>query len=100
MMSSDVMSPMDLCMDLLKHNNFRVSQGALQSLASDAIRFGDHFNAVLPAIVDLDDHVLHSLDWTSSTKLSVTEKDMGGERRGGRGGRREDRGGVGRRWRE
>ncbi|XP_057718727.1 CLIP-associated protein-like isoform X2 [Arachis stenosperma] len=54
--SSEVTSLVDSCMDLLKDNNFRVSQGALQSLASAAVLSGDHFklhfNALLPAVVD------------------------------------------------
>ncbi|MED6109987.1 hypothetical protein PIB30_038701 [Stylosanthes scabra] len=54
--SSEVTSLVDSCMDLLKDNNFKVSQGALQSLASAAVLSGDHFkvhfNALLPAVVD------------------------------------------------
>ncbi|TKY62274.1 CLIP-associated protein [Spatholobus suberectus] len=54
--SSEVTSLVDTCMDLLKDNNFRVSQGALQALASAAVLSGDHFklhfNALLPAVVD------------------------------------------------
>ncbi|KAK7284196.1 hypothetical protein RJT34_18937 [Clitoria ternatea] len=54
--SSEVTSLVDTCLDLLKDNNFRVSQGALQSLASAAVLSGDHFklhfNALLPAVVD------------------------------------------------
>ncbi|KAK7336949.1 hypothetical protein VNO77_17503 [Canavalia gladiata] len=54
--SSEVTSLVDTCMDLLKDNNFRVSQGALQSLASAAVLSGDHFklhfNGLLPAVVD------------------------------------------------
>ncbi|RDY05703.1 CLIP-associated protein [Mucuna pruriens] len=54
--SSEVTSLVDTCMDLMKDNNFRVSQGALQALASAAVLSGDHFklhfNALLPAVVD------------------------------------------------
>ncbi|CAH9074425.1 unnamed protein product [Cuscuta epithymum] len=54
--SSDVTSLVDVCMDLLKDNNFRVSQGALQALDSAAILSGDHFklhfNALVPAVVE------------------------------------------------
>lgn len=54
--SSEVTSLVDSCIDLLKDNNFRVSQGALQSLASAAVLSGEHFklhfNALLPAVVD------------------------------------------------
>ncbi|KHN02436.1 CLIP-associating protein 1 [Glycine soja] len=54
--SSEVTSLVDTCMDLLKDNNFRVSQGALQALASAAVLAGEHFklhfNALLPAVVD------------------------------------------------
>ncbi|XP_061341424.1 CLIP-associated protein [Gastrolobium bilobum] len=54
--SSEVTSLVDSCLDLLKDNNFRVSQGALQSLASAAVLSGDHlklhFNALVPAVVD------------------------------------------------
>ncbi|XP_058749347.1 CLIP-associated protein-like isoform X2 [Vicia villosa] len=54
--SSEVTSLVDSCIDLLKDNNFRVSQGALQSLASAVVLSGEHFklhfNALLPAVVD------------------------------------------------
>ncbi|KAK4281371.1 hypothetical protein QN277_012874 [Acacia crassicarpa] len=54
--SSEVTSLVDCCLDLLKDNNFRVSQGALQSLASAAVLSGEHFklhfNALVPAVVD------------------------------------------------
>ncbi|XP_027350603.1 CLIP-associated protein [Abrus precatorius] len=54
--SSEVTSLVDTCLDLLKDNNFRVSQGALQALASAVVLAGDHFklhfNALLPAVVD------------------------------------------------
>lgn len=54
--SSEVTTLVDSCYDLLKDNNFRISQGALQALASAAILSGEHFklhfNALLPAVVD------------------------------------------------
>ncbi|XP_068323019.1 CLIP-associated protein-like isoform X2 [Pyrus communis] len=54
--SSEVTSLVDCCLDLLKDNNFRVSQGALQALASAAVLSGDHlklhFNALVPAVVE------------------------------------------------
>ncbi|KAK5819209.1 hypothetical protein PVK06_024178 [Gossypium arboreum] len=54
--SSEVTSLVDCCMDLLNDNNFRVSQGALQALASAAVLSGDHlklhFNALVPAVVE------------------------------------------------
>ncbi|XP_050367092.1 CLIP-associated protein isoform X2 [Argentina anserina] len=54
--SPEVTSLVDCCMDLLKDNNFRVSQGALQALASAAVLSGDHlklhFNALVPAVVE------------------------------------------------
>ncbi|GMH02532.1 hypothetical protein Nepgr_004371 [Nepenthes gracilis] len=54
--SSEVTSLVDTCLDLLKDNNFRVSQGALQALASAAVLSGDHlkihFNALVPAAVE------------------------------------------------
>ncbi|XWS76152.1 hypothetical protein CRYUN_Cryun01aG0151900 [Craigia yunnanensis] len=54
--SSEVTSLVDCCLDLLKDNNFRVSQGALQALASAAVLPGDHlklhFNALVPAVVE------------------------------------------------
>ncbi|KAM1314226.1 hypothetical protein ACFX2F_018139 [Malus domestica] len=40
--SSEVTSLVDYCLDLLKDNNFKVSQGALQALASAAVLSGDH----------------------------------------------------------
>ncbi|KAK2986374.1 hypothetical protein RJ640_026638 [Escallonia rubra] len=56
MSSSEVTSLVDCCLDLLKDNNFRVSQGALLSLASAAVLSGDHlklhFNALVPAVVE------------------------------------------------
>ncbi|XP_059626127.1 CLIP-associated protein-like isoform X2 [Cornus florida] len=54
--SSEVTLLVDCCLDLLKDNNFRVSQGALLALASAAALSGDHlklhFNALVPAIAD------------------------------------------------
>ncbi|XP_077226767.1 CLIP-associated protein-like isoform X2 [Tasmannia lanceolata] len=54
--SGEVTSLVDCCLDLLKDNNFRVSQGALQSLASAAVLSGEHlklhFNALVPAVVE------------------------------------------------
>ncbi|KAJ1387222.1 Vacuole morphology and inheritance protein 14, Fab1-binding region [Sesbania bispinosa] len=54
--SSEVTLLVDSCYDLLKDNNFRISQGALQALASAAVLSGEHFklhfNALLPAVVD------------------------------------------------
>ncbi|KAK3032167.1 hypothetical protein RJ639_034992 [Escallonia herrerae] len=56
MSSLEVTSLVDCCLDLLKDNNFRVSQGALLSLASAAVLSGDHlklhFNALVPAVVE------------------------------------------------
>ncbi|XP_010263998.1 PREDICTED: CLIP-associated protein-like [Nelumbo nucifera] len=54
--SAEVTSLVDCCMDLLKDNNFRVSQGALQALASAAVLSGEHlklhFNGLVPAVVE------------------------------------------------
>ncbi|KAJ7977123.1 CLIP-associated protein [Quillaja saponaria] len=54
--SSEVTSLVDSCLDLLKDNNFRVSQGALQALDSAAVLSREHlklhFNALVPAVVD------------------------------------------------
>ncbi|XP_022848807.1 CLIP-associated protein-like [Olea europaea var. sylvestris] len=54
--SSEVTSLVDMCLDLLKDNNFRVSQGALQALASAAVLSGEHFklhfNGLVPAVVE------------------------------------------------
>ncbi|KAL5996637.1 hypothetical protein ACLOJK_007556 [Asimina triloba] len=55
--SAEVTSLVDCCLDILKDNsNFRVSQGALQSLASAAVLSGDHFklhfNALVPSAVE------------------------------------------------
>ncbi|GFY99513.1 CLIP-associated protein [Actinidia rufa] len=53
---SEVTALVDCCLDLLKDNNFRVSQGALQALASAAVLSGEHFklhfNALVPATVE------------------------------------------------
>ncbi|KAJ0966561.1 hypothetical protein J5N97_023478 [Dioscorea zingiberensis] len=53
---AEVTSLVDCCMDLLKDNNFRVSQGALQALSSAAVLSGEHlkihFNALVPAVVE------------------------------------------------
>nr|GMD73114.1 CLIP-associated protein-like [Ipomoea batatas] len=54
--SSEVTVLVDVCLDLLKDSNFRVSQGALQALASAAVLSVEqlklHFNAILPAVVE------------------------------------------------
>uniref|UniRef100_A0A1D1ZFN9 CLIP-associating protein 1-B n=1 Tax=Anthurium amnicola TaxID=1678845 RepID=A0A1D1ZFN9_9ARAE len=54
--AADVTSLVDCCLDLLKDNNFRVSQGALQALSSAAVLSGEHlklhFNALVPAAVE------------------------------------------------
>ncbi|KAL3517765.1 hypothetical protein ACH5RR_020354 [Cinchona calisaya] len=54
--SSEVTSLVDICLDLLKDNNFKVSQGALQALDSAAVLSGEHlklhFNALVPAVVE------------------------------------------------
>ncbi|KAM1104081.1 hypothetical protein ACFX1X_012759 [Malus domestica] len=54
--SSEVTSLVDCCLDLLKDNNFKVSQGAVQALASAAVLSGDHlkphFNTLVPAVVE------------------------------------------------
>ncbi|XP_058207371.1 CLIP-associated protein-like isoform X2 [Rhododendron vialii] len=49
--SSEVTSLVDCCLDLLKDNNFRVSQGALQCLASAAVLSRDHFKLHFDALV-------------------------------------------------
>ncbi|CAA0823913.1 CLIP-associated protein [Striga hermonthica] len=53
---SEVTSLVDVCLDLLTDGNFRVSQGALQALASAVVLSGDHFklhfNALVPAVVE------------------------------------------------
>ncbi|XP_065637575.1 CLIP-associated protein isoform X3 [Quercus suber] len=55
--SSEVTALVDCCLDLLKDNNFRVSQGALQALDSAAVLSGDHFKlhfntALVPSVVE------------------------------------------------
>ncbi|KAG7014585.1 CLIP-associated protein [Cucurbita argyrosperma subsp. argyrosperma] len=54
--SAETTALVDCCLDLLKDNNFRVSQGALQALASAAVLSGEHlklhFNALVPAVVE------------------------------------------------
>ncbi|KAH9607642.1 hypothetical protein KSS87_014164 [Heliosperma pusillum] len=54
--SSEVTSLVDTCLDLLKDNNFRVSQGGLLALASAAVISGDnlkiHFNSLVPSVVE------------------------------------------------
>ncbi|XP_078427721.1 CLIP-associated protein [Wolffia australiana] len=54
--AADVASLVDCCMDLLKDNNFRVSQGGLQALSSAAVLSGEHlklhFNGLVPAVVE------------------------------------------------
>ncbi|XP_073317395.1 CLIP-associated protein-like isoform X2 [Primulina huaijiensis] len=54
--ATEVASLVDVCLDLLKENNFRVSQGALQALDSAAVLSGEHlklhFNALVPAVVE------------------------------------------------
>ena len=56
--ATEVSNLVDASMALLKDNNFRVSQGALQALALAASLSGEHlklhFNALLAAIVDKD----------------------------------------------
>ncbi|XP_038974796.1 CLIP-associated protein-like isoform X2 [Phoenix dactylifera] len=54
--SAEVTALVDCCTDLLKDNNFRVSQGALQALSSAAVLSGEHFklhfNGLVPAVVE------------------------------------------------
>ncbi|KAL8158976.1 hypothetical protein V2J09_000513 [Rumex salicifolius] len=54
--SSEVTSLVDACLDLLNDDYFRVSQGALQVLASAAVHAGDHLrihvNSLVPAAVE------------------------------------------------
>ncbi|KAK4775013.1 hypothetical protein SAY86_009948 [Trapa natans] len=54
--ASETTSLVDCCMDLLKDGNFKVSQGALQVLASATVLSGEnfklHFNALIPAVVE------------------------------------------------
>lgn len=53
--SNEVTSLVDCCLDLLNDTSFRVSQGALQALASAAVLSAEHFklhlNALVPAVV-------------------------------------------------
>ncbi|XP_043723003.1 CLIP-associated protein-like [Telopea speciosissima] len=53
---AEVTSLVDCCLDLFKDNNFKVSQLALQALASAAVLSGEplklHFNALVPAVVE------------------------------------------------
>ncbi|KAJ4968834.1 hypothetical protein NE237_015535 [Protea cynaroides] len=53
---TEVSSLVDCCLDLLRDNNFKVSQGALQAIASAAVLSGEHlklhFNALVPAVVE------------------------------------------------
>ncbi|KAM1575660.1 hypothetical protein PS2_031928 [Malus domestica] len=46
--SSEVTSLLDCCLDLLKDNNFRVSQGTLQALTSAAGFSGNHLKLCRP----------------------------------------------------
>ena len=54
--SAEVTALVDCCMDILKDHNFRVCQGALQALSSDAVLSGGHlkihFNGLVPAVVE------------------------------------------------
>ena len=54
--AADVTSLVDCCLDLLRDNNFRVSQGGLQALSSAAVLSGEHlklhFNGLVPAVVE------------------------------------------------
>lgn len=56
MSSLEVTSLVDCCLDLLKDANYRVSQGALQALASASVLSGEHFklhfNSLVPAVVE------------------------------------------------
>ncbi|KAL5711594.1 hypothetical protein ACHQM5_013862 [Ranunculus cassubicifolius] len=57
MSSTEVTCLVDCCLDLLKdNNNYRVSQGALQALASASVLSGEHFklhfNSLVPAVVE------------------------------------------------
>lgn len=56
LIASEVSSLVDASISLLKDNNFKVAQGALQALASAAALAGEHlklhFNALLPATVE------------------------------------------------
>ncbi|XP_019429579.1 PREDICTED: CLIP-associated protein-like isoform X1 [Lupinus angustifolius] len=54
--STEVTNLVRCCLDLLNDNSFRVSQGALQALASAAVlsaeNFKLHLNVLVPAVVD------------------------------------------------
>ncbi|KAF8007026.1 hypothetical protein BT93_K1129 [Corymbia citriodora subsp. variegata] len=54
--ATETSSLVDCCLDLLKDNNFRVCEGALQALASAAVLSGEHLklhlNGLVPAVVD------------------------------------------------
>ncbi|KAF9610019.1 hypothetical protein IFM89_019659 [Coptis chinensis] len=55
--SNEVTLLVDCCLDLLKdNNNYRVSQGVLQALASASVLSGEHFklhfNSLVPAVVE------------------------------------------------
>ncbi|XP_042390436.1 CLIP-associated protein-like isoform X1 [Zingiber officinale] len=54
--AGEVTALVDACIDLLKDSNFRVSQGALQSLSAAAVLSGEnlkvHFNGLVPAVVE------------------------------------------------
>ncbi|KAL2555935.1 CLIP-associated protein [Forsythia ovata] len=56
MSSSEVTSLVDVCSDVLKDNNFRVSQGALQALALATVLSGEHlklhFNTLVHVVVE------------------------------------------------
>ncbi|KAM1037335.1 hypothetical protein ACFX15_031505 [Malus domestica] len=52
--SSEVTSLLDCCLDLLKDNNFRVSQGTLQALTSAAGLSGNHLKLCRPLPPPLD----------------------------------------------
>ncbi|PKI76815.1 hypothetical protein CRG98_002801 [Punica granatum] len=54
--ASETTSLVDCCLDLLRDVNFRVSQGALQALASAAVLSAEHLqlhlSALVPAVVE------------------------------------------------
>ncbi|KAL2555887.1 CLIP-associated protein [Forsythia ovata] len=56
MSSSEVTSLVDVCLDVLKDNNFRVSQGVLHALALATVLSGEHlklhFNTLVHAVVE------------------------------------------------
>lgn len=49
--ASETTSLVDCCLDLLRDTNFRVSQGALQALASAAVLSGEHLKLHLSTLV-------------------------------------------------